>query len=194
MTCRVQLKIGPFPHYYEGLCRSSTVLKVCSPTLNAPGLEQKHLDIRKHGLGSQDQPAGCCFARWSMVPPRWLGTCTSTCYTMKIFPPDILVAERTQRLVLLHRDSRRSRHLLRHGIHHRRQWYAQPVCAHDTNLLTSVASITSNSGGTCVCPPDHMDNLCDTYEPYALCVQEINRDLVTATAAISALTSFCMGQ
>lgn len=26
-----------------------------------------------------------------------------------------------------------------------------------------------------------------------LCVQEVNRDLVTATAAISALTSFCMG-
>jgi AGZA family xanthine/uracil permease-like MFS transporter len=28
---------------------------------------------------------------------------------------------------------------------------------------------------------------------YAICVQEINRDLVTATAAIAALTSFCMG-
>lgn len=38
-----------------------------------------------------------------------------------------------------------------------------------------------------------MDDLCDTYEPYLFCVQEINRDLVTATAAISALTSFCMG-
>lgn len=38
-----------------------------------------------------------------------------------------------------------------------------------------------------------MSDLCDTYEPYLLCVQEINRDLVTATAAISALTSFCMG-
>jgi AGZA family xanthine/uracil permease-like MFS transporter len=38
-----------------------------------------------------------------------------------------------------------------------------------------------------------MADLCDTHEPYLLCVQEINRDLVTATAAISALTSFCMG-
>ena len=38
-----------------------------------------------------------------------------------------------------------------------------------------------------------MGDLCDSYEPYLLCVQEINRDLVTATAAISALTSFCMG-
>ena len=28
---------------------------------------------------------------------------------------------------------------------------------------------------------------------YAACVQDINRDLITATAAISALTSFCMG-
>ncbi|KAJ4295294.1 hypothetical protein N0V90_007305 [Kalmusia sp. IMI 367209] len=60
-------------------------------------------------------------------------------------------------------------------------------------IIAVNASITSNSGGTCVCPPDHMDDLCDTYEPYLLCVQEINRDLVTATAAISALTSFCMG-
>lgn len=38
-----------------------------------------------------------------------------------------------------------------------------------------------------------MGDLCDSYEPYLLCVQEINRDLVTATAAISALTTFCMG-
>lgn len=38
-----------------------------------------------------------------------------------------------------------------------------------------------------------MADLCDTNEEYLLCVQGVNRDLVTATAAISALTSFCMG-
>ena len=38
-----------------------------------------------------------------------------------------------------------------------------------------------------------MSDLCDSYQPYLQCVQEIKRDLVTSTAAISALTSFCMG-
>jgi AGZA family xanthine/uracil permease-like MFS transporter len=38
-----------------------------------------------------------------------------------------------------------------------------------------------------------MADLCDSNDEYMLCVQEVRRDLVTATAAISALTSFCMG-
>jgi AGZA family xanthine/uracil permease-like MFS transporter len=38
-----------------------------------------------------------------------------------------------------------------------------------------------------------MADLCDSNTEYMLCVQEVKRDLVTATAAISALTSFCMG-
>jgi adenine/guanine/hypoxanthine permease len=59
-------------------------------------------------------------------------------------------------------------------------------------IIAVNANITSQSGGTCVCPVDSPD-LCDTDTEYLLCVQEINRDLVTATAAISALTSFCMG-
>ncbi|KAF2170354.1 hypothetical protein M409DRAFT_19173 [Zasmidium cellare ATCC 36951] len=59
-------------------------------------------------------------------------------------------------------------------------------------IISVNSNIVSQSGGTCVCPPDSPD-LCDTNPEYLLCVQEINRDLVTATAAISALTSFCMG-
>lgn len=38
-----------------------------------------------------------------------------------------------------------------------------------------------------------MTDLCATNEEYLLCVAVVKRDLVTATAAISALTSFCMG-
>lgn len=38
-----------------------------------------------------------------------------------------------------------------------------------------------------------MTDLCDTNTEYLLCVQEVQRDLVTATAAIAALSSFCMG-
>jgi hypothetical protein len=51
----------------------------------------------------------------------------------------------------------------------------------------------SDTGGTCVCPGLPDDPICETNAQYALCVQEVRRDLVTATAAISALTSFCMG-
>ncbi|KAF2178378.1 hypothetical protein K469DRAFT_718475 [Zopfia rhizophila CBS 207.26] len=59
-------------------------------------------------------------------------------------------------------------------------------------IISVNANITSQSGGTCVCPPTSTD-LCDSDPEYLLCVQEVNRDLVTATAAIAALTSFCMG-
>jgi len=59
-------------------------------------------------------------------------------------------------------------------------------------ILSVNSTITSDSGGTCVCPPTSQD-LCVTDAAYMLCVQEVRRDLVTATAAIAALTTFCMG-
>ncbi|KAI5357634.1 Putative nucleobase cation symporter 2 family [Septoria linicola] len=61
-------------------------------------------------------------------------------------------------------------------------------------IISVNSNIISQSGGTCVCDYENSaDGVCDTDPAYMLCVQEINRDLVTATAAISALTSFCMG-
>lgn len=52
------------------------------------------------------------------------------------------------------------------------------------------ASIVADSGGTCVCNgPD----LCVADEEYLLCKGVIKRDLITATAAISAFASFFMG-
>ncbi|GAB7361695.1 hypothetical protein MBLNU230_g1742t1 [Neophaeotheca triangularis] len=61
-------------------------------------------------------------------------------------------------------------------------------------IIAVNSSIVSESGGTCVCPPeDFATDLCDSNQEYMLCVQEIRRDLVTATAAIAALSSFCMG-
>jgi AGZA family xanthine/uracil permease-like MFS transporter len=60
-------------------------------------------------------------------------------------------------------------------------------------IISVNASIVSLTGGTCVCPGIESDPFCDVDADYALCVQEVNRDLVTATAAIAALTSFCMG-
>lgn len=60
-------------------------------------------------------------------------------------------------------------------------------------IISVNSSIVAESGGTCVCPADSMADLCATNEEYLLCLQEIKRDAVTATAAISALASFCMG-
>ncbi|THW67901.1 xanthine/uracil permease family protein-like protein, partial [Aureobasidium pullulans] len=59
-------------------------------------------------------------------------------------------------------------------------------------IIAVNSSVVSDTGGTCVCPPTSLD-ACATDITYNLCKQEIRRDLVTATAAISALTSFCMG-
>ncbi|BEI85761.1 hypothetical protein CcaverHIS002_0600480 [Cutaneotrichosporon cavernicola] len=60
-------------------------------------------------------------------------------------------------------------------------------------IISVNAAIVSQSGGTCKCPPESMADLCDSNAEYMQCVQEIKRDMVTATAAIAALTTFCMG-
>lgn len=59
-------------------------------------------------------------------------------------------------------------------------------------IISVNASIVSDSGGTCVCQ-DTRDPTCATDADYLSCVSEVNRDLVTATAAIAALSSFAMG-
>jgi len=57
-------------------------------------------------------------------------------------------------------------------------------------IISVNASIISSSGGTCVCnSPDY----CATDQTYLSCVQEIQLDLITSTAAISALSSVLMG-
>lgn len=60
-------------------------------------------------------------------------------------------------------------------------------------ILAVNASILSDSGGTCVCEHSLDDPYCNMDNAYLLCVAEVKRDLVTATAAISAIASFCMG-
>lgn len=67
--------------------------------------------------------------------------------------------------------------------------YIRTVVAY---IISVNSAIVSQTGGTCVCPPTNSD-LCVTDQEYLLCVQDVQRDLVTATAAISALTTFCMG-
>ncbi|TVY83062.1 putative xanthine/uracil permease [Lachnellula suecica] len=53
------------------------------------------------------------------------------------------------------------------------------------------ATILTDSGGTCVCT-DTADPTCLKDVDYNLCLGVIRRDFITGTAAISALTSFCM--
>lgn len=57
-------------------------------------------------------------------------------------------------------------------------------------IISVNASIVSDSGGTCVC--NSSDN-CATDATYLSCVQEVKQDLITSTAAISALSSVLMG-
>ncbi|KAK5632392.1 hypothetical protein RRF57_008107 [Xylaria bambusicola] len=63
-------------------------------------------------------------------------------------------------------------------------------------ILAVNASILSDSGGEkgpCVCAHTAEDPTCVMDTEYLLCVAEVKRDLVTATAAIAAISSFCMG-
>jgi len=57
---------------------------------------------------------------------------------------------------------------------------------------SSQASIISDTGGTCVCT-NTQDPTCATDEAYASCALGVQRDLITATAAIAALSSFMFG-
>jgi len=59
-------------------------------------------------------------------------------------------------------------------------------------IISVNATIISDSGGTCVCTSTTGD-FCATDSAYLACVAEVRTDLITSTAAISALASFLMG-
>ena len=59
-----------------------------------------------------------------------------------------------------------------------------------TQKISVNASILSDSGGTCECPTG---DGCVSDPTYLACVNEIRTELITTTAAISALSSFLMG-
>jgi len=60
-------------------------------------------------------------------------------------------------------------------------------------IIAVNASIVADSGGTCVCESTAADPICLENQDYLLCKGEIKRDLITATAAISAFGSFFLG-
>ncbi|KAG2340458.1 hypothetical protein BDR05DRAFT_966718 [Suillus weaverae] len=57
-------------------------------------------------------------------------------------------------------------------------------------IISVNATIVSDSGGTCVC---EAANNCATDPTYLQCIQEVKQDLITSTAAMSALASILMG-
>ncbi|KAI0739607.1 xanthine/uracil permease [Daedaleopsis nitida] len=57
-------------------------------------------------------------------------------------------------------------------------------------IISVNASILKDSGGTCECPAG---DGCFTDPDYAACTAEVQRDIITTTAAISALASVLMG-
>ncbi|CAG8949118.1 hypothetical protein HYFRA_00002247 [Hymenoscyphus fraxineus] len=59
-------------------------------------------------------------------------------------------------------------------------------------IISVNATILTDSGGTCVCNST-TDPTCATDVDYGLCLSTIRRDFITGTAAVSALSSFCMG-
>ncbi|KZV98922.1 xanthine/uracil permease [Exidia glandulosa HHB12029] len=56
-------------------------------------------------------------------------------------------------------------------------------------IISVNASIMGDTGGTCVCTADD----CTTDPAYNTCLGTLRRDLITATAAVSCLSSFLMG-
>ncbi|KAH6628751.1 hypothetical protein F5144DRAFT_323951 [Chaetomium tenue] len=63
-------------------------------------------------------------------------------------------------------------------------------------IIAVNASIVSDSGGTCVCNESANAKSiipCDNDTQYLLCKADIKKDLVTATAAVAAMGTFCMG-
>ncbi|KAF1930695.1 purine transporter [Didymella exigua CBS 183.55] len=59
-------------------------------------------------------------------------------------------------------------------------------------VISVNASILADTGGNCVCN-DANDPLCMKNQEYAACVQDLNRSLITATAAITGFSSVLFG-
>ncbi|KAF2706888.1 hypothetical protein K504DRAFT_69750 [Pleomassaria siparia CBS 279.74] len=60
-------------------------------------------------------------------------------------------------------------------------------------IIAVNASVLSATGGNCVCKATATDALCDKDNDYADCVADLNRSLITATAALSGFSSFLFG-
>jgi AGZA family xanthine/uracil permease-like MFS transporter len=60
-------------------------------------------------------------------------------------------------------------------------------------IIAVNSSVLSDSGGPCVCASTPDDPICETNIDYNLCINELKRDYVTSTSAISLIATFLMG-
>lgn len=67
------------------------------------------------------------------------------------------------------------------------------VARADKQIISVNASILSDTGGPCVCQSSAADPICASNVAYALCKNELRRDYVVATSAISLIATFTMG-
>ncbi|KFA78104.1 hypothetical protein S40288_05673 [Stachybotrys chartarum IBT 40288] len=59
-------------------------------------------------------------------------------------------------------------------------------------IIAVNASLLSQTGGTCVCELDNKAQ-CDSIPEFAACKEDVRRDLITATAAVSGMASIAFG-
>ncbi|EER37101.1 purine transporter [Histoplasma capsulatum H143] len=59
-------------------------------------------------------------------------------------------------------------------------------------IISVNSNILTQSGSTCICS-DQENPTCAGNTEYELCLNALRRDFITGTAAIAALSSFCMG-
>jgi AGZA family xanthine/uracil permease-like MFS transporter len=101
--------------------------------------------------------------------------------------------KRNSKCEVHHRVASRPHNIFHHGLHHCRECeYTFQYQTRTTTDQIIQASVLTDSGATCVCN-DPVDPTCMADEAYSLCLVEVNRDFITATAAIAALGSFLMG-
>lgn len=67
-----------------------------------------------------------------------------------------------------------------------------PVCYRTSRIRNTSFDNATETGGTCVCK-SATDATCATDAAYLQCIGEVKQDLVTATAALAALSSVAMG-
>ncbi|KAI1001160.1 Efflux pump [Podosphaera aphanis] len=60
-------------------------------------------------------------------------------------------------------------------------------------IIAVNSSILAESGATCVCIPTAEDIYCDRDPDYNICLRDIKKDFITATAAVTGIGSFAFG-
>ena len=100
--------------------------------------------------------------------------------------------KRDQKCSILYRTSSWYHYILYNGLYHlckRKKIPKYPIQSIHSHIQ---AAILTDTGGLCECTST-TDPTCATDPAYATCLLDLNRNLITATAAISGVGSILMG-